>query len=173
MRGPRRSPRWARRSTSSARYGTDPRAAGCFSTASSITFTAPPGSAAEVEGLVSQVAPWVAIRAVGGAVNDGGPAATAYAHRHENFNISSVGSAEAKFRRHWDELRPRLDGLYLSFETDDRPARLSDAFPGPALARLRRLQAAYDPADVFNANFPIPPARFAADKGVHPDSDVA
>jgi len=109
------------------------------------------------EGLRSHVAPWVSIRAVGGAVNDMDPAATAYAHRHQNFNVSSVGSSEGRFRRHWDELRPHLDGLYLSFETDDRPERLSDAFPGATLARLRRLKATYDPASVFNANFPIPP----------------
>jgi alkanesulfonate monooxygenase SsuD/methylene tetrahydromethanopterin reductase-like flavin-dependent oxidoreductase (luciferase family)/FAD/FMN-containing dehydrogenase len=109
------------------------------------------------EGLRSRVAPWVSIRAVGGAVNDIDPAATAYAHRHQNFNVSSVGSAEGKFRRHWDELRPYLDGLYTSFETDDRPERLSDAFPGATLTRLRRLKATYDPANIFNANFPIPP----------------
>jgi len=109
------------------------------------------------EGLRSHVAPWVSIRAVGGAVNDVDPAATAYAHRHQNVNISSVGSSEGKFRRHWDELRPHLDGLYSSFETDARPERLSDAFPGATLARLRRLKATYDPAGVFSANFPIPP----------------
>jgi FAD/FMN-containing dehydrogenase len=109
------------------------------------------------EGLASHVAPWVAIRAVGGAVNDVDPAATSYAHRYQNFNVSSVGSAEQKFRRYWDKLRPHLDGLYLSFETDDRPERLQDAFPGPVLARLRRVKAIYDPANVFDANFPVQP----------------
>jgi len=109
------------------------------------------------EGLLSHVAPWVSVRAVGGAVNDVDPAATSYPHRHQNFNLSSVGSAQGKFRSHWDELRPYLDGLYVSFETDDRPERLSDAFPGATLTRLRRLKAAYDPEGIFNANFPIPP----------------
>jgi hypothetical protein len=114
------------------------------------------------EGLARRVAPWVAIRAVGGAANDISPAATSYAHRHQNFNISSVGSAEENFRSYWDQLRPHLDGLYISFETDDRPERLADAFPGPTLTRLRELKAKYDPANVFNANFPIPPARLLA-----------
>ena len=113
-------------------------------------------------GLASHVAPWVAIRSVGGAVNDVEPAATSYAHRHQHFNLSSVGGAQQKFRQYWDELRPHLDGLYLSFETDDRPERLSDAFPGPTLSRLRQLKAIYDPVNTFNANFPIPPTRILA-----------
>jgi FAD/FMN-containing dehydrogenase/alkanesulfonate monooxygenase SsuD/methylene tetrahydromethanopterin reductase-like flavin-dependent oxidoreductase (luciferase family) len=111
-------------------------------------------------GLATRVAPWVAIRSVGGAVNDIDPQATAYAHRHQSFSVSSVGlgAGEAAFHRHWDELRPHLDGLYISFETDERPQRLHDAFPGEALTRLRRLKAQYDPDNVFNQNFPIEPA---------------
>jgi alkanesulfonate monooxygenase SsuD/methylene tetrahydromethanopterin reductase-like flavin-dependent oxidoreductase (luciferase family) len=110
------------------------------------------------DGLRTRVAPWLAIRAVGGAVNDVEPAATAYAHRHQSFNVSSLGASEDEFRRHWDELRPHLDGLYLSFETDDRPERLQDAFPGETLTRLRRLKARYDPEGVFDQNFPVAPA---------------
>jgi hypothetical protein len=112
------------------------------------------------DGLRSHVAPWVAIRAVGGAVNDVDPAATAFAHRHQSFNVSSVGlgAAPEDFLGHWDELRAHLDGLYLSFETDPRPERLADAFPGETLTKLRELKARYDPDDVFDANFPIPPA---------------
>jgi alkanesulfonate monooxygenase SsuD/methylene tetrahydromethanopterin reductase-like flavin-dependent oxidoreductase (luciferase family) len=111
------------------------------------------------EGLRSSVAPWVAIRAVGGAVNAVDPRATAYAHRHQSFSVSSVGlgASESDFRRHWDDLRPQLDGLYTSFETDPRPERLHDAFPGETLAKLRRLKARYDPDNVFNQNFPISP----------------
>ena len=33
---------------------------------------------------------------------------------------------------------PHLNGLYLSFETDPRPERLHDAFPGPTLAGCAR-----------------------------------
>jgi hypothetical protein len=112
------------------------------------------------DGLRSRVAPWLSIRAVGGATGDVHPAATAFAHRHQSFNISSVGlgSSENDFRAHWDDLRPRLDGLYVSFETDERRERLRDAFPGETLARLRELKARYDPDNVFNQNFPIPPA---------------
>jgi hypothetical protein len=42
-----------------------------------------------------------AIRAVGGAVNDVNPHATAYPHRHQSFNVSSVGASAERFHRHW------------------------------------------------------------------------
>jgi hypothetical protein len=111
-------------------------------------------------GLRTRIARWLSIRSVGGAVNDIDPVATAYAHRHQNFSITSVGlgSREDDFLRHWDDLRPHLDGLYLSFETDPRPERLHDAFPGDSLTRLRELKARYDRDNVFNQNFPIAPA---------------
>ena len=110
-------------------------------------------------GLRTRVATWISIRSVGGGVNDLDAADTAYAHRHQNFNVSSVGrgSAAGEFVRHWEELRSHLDGLYPSFETDERPERLHDAFPGDTLAELRQLKARYDPDNVFNRNFPIPP----------------
>ena len=119
------------------------------------------------DGLRTRVAPWLSIRAVGGAVNDVDPAATAYAHRHQNFNVSSVAFSPSReeFLRHWDGLRPHLDGLYLSFETDERPDRLRDAFPGATLTTLRRLKARYDPDNVFDQNFAIPPASAAAVSG--------
>jgi alkanesulfonate monooxygenase SsuD/methylene tetrahydromethanopterin reductase-like flavin-dependent oxidoreductase (luciferase family) len=124
-------------------------------------------------GVRTRVAPWLSIRSVGGAVNDVDPAATAYPHRHQNFSITSVGlgSRPGDFRRHWDDLRPHLDGLYLSFETDERPQRLHDAFPGQTLTRLQELKARYDPDNVFNQNFPISAgARYGHESR---DADVA
>jgi alkanesulfonate monooxygenase SsuD/methylene tetrahydromethanopterin reductase-like flavin-dependent oxidoreductase (luciferase family)/FAD/FMN-containing dehydrogenase len=109
-------------------------------------------------GLRGGVTPWVSIRSVGGAVNDVPAEETAYAHRHQSFDVGSVGLREESFRTHWDELRPHLDGLYISFETDTRPERLHDAYPGETLARLRELKRRYDPDNVFDGNFPIEPA---------------
>jgi FAD/FMN-containing dehydrogenase len=54
--------------------------------------------------------------------------------------------------------RRHLDGLYLSFESDLRPERLTDAFPPATLDRLRKLKAKYDPDNVFRDNFNITPA---------------
>jgi FAD/FMN-containing dehydrogenase len=68
-----------------------------------------------------------------------------------------VGADAERFHGHWDELRDYLDGLYLSFETDQRPRRLHDAFPGSTLTRLRELKASYDPENIFDQNFPVPP----------------
>ncbi|MBE7698813.1 LLM class flavin-dependent oxidoreductase [Oerskovia sp. Sa1BUA8] len=101
------------------------------------------------------------LRAVGGAVNDVAADATAYAHRTQNFSVAAFGSrgGPVGIDGAWDELvHPHTDGLYLSFETDTRPERLGEAFPEPTLARLRRLKRQVDPANVFSANFPIPPA---------------
>jgi FAD/FMN-containing dehydrogenase len=107
------------------------------------------------DGLRTRATRWLSIRAVGGAVNDVDPQATAYPHRHQNFSVSSFGTREETFLRHWDQLRPNLDGLYINFETDQRPERLHDAYPGDTLTRLRRLKARYDPDNVFNQNFPV------------------
>ncbi|MCF4119480.1 LLM class flavin-dependent oxidoreductase [Antribacter sp. KLBMP9083] len=99
------------------------------------------------------------IRATGGAANDVPANATAYAHRSANFAISALSSSQDRLNAAWDAGPGRLtDGLYLSFDTDSRPERVRDAFPGETLARLRRLKREYDPGNVFAANFPIPPA---------------
>ena len=101
-------------------------------------------------------APFLQLRAVGGAINDVDPAATAYAHRHQNFAVNAVSSSLERVNPPWDEtIAPHTSGLYLSFNTDPRPERLAEAFPGPTLDRLRSLKAIYDPENVFNQNTPI------------------
>jgi FAD/FMN-containing dehydrogenase len=57
----------------------------------------------------------------------------------------------------WDALSHHFDGLYLSFETDLRPERLTDAFPPKTLERLRELKLRYDPDNLFRDNFNIAP----------------
>ena len=109
--------------------------------------------------LEEGIAPMVQLRAVGGAVNDLAPEATAYAHRHQSFSLNAVGARLATLNPAWDEqIAPHVDGLYLSFDTDPRPERLADAFPEPTLSRLRRLKAIHDPANRFDTNYAIPPA---------------
>ena len=95
------------------------------------------------------------IRAVGGAVSDVAPDATAYAHRGANFSLISFGASRARLDPVWDELHRHAEGLYLSFETDPRPERLTDAFPPATLARLREVKSKYDPDGVLRDNFPI------------------
>ncbi|MGW2717212.1 FAD-binding oxidoreductase [Streptomyces sp. NPDC001492] len=96
-------------------------------------------------------------RSVGGAVNDLDPAATAYAHRTQNFSLLSatVPELEQELDAHWAELAPHLNGMYLSFDTRRTPDVLREAFPEPALTRLRELKDRYDPENVFDRNFPL------------------
>lgn len=113
----------------------------------------------------SREAPLIQIRQVGGAINDVPGDATAYAHRTQRFSLNAVGREMNALNAHWDaDVHPHTTGLYLSFDTDTRPERLHDAFPGSTLDRLRALKAAYDPENVFNQNFPIPPAGQAQER---------
>lgn len=95
------------------------------------------------------------VRTVGGAVADVPADATAYAHRDATFSITAMGSNAQRLDYWFDSLRRQSNGLYLSFESSDDPARLADAFPPATLARLRRLKAELDPDNLFRDNFNI------------------
>lgn len=95
------------------------------------------------------------IRSVGGAVSDVDPDATAYANRATNVSVAAFGTGWTRMNAAWDELYHDFDGLYLSFETDQRPERLGDAFPPKTLHRLRELKLRYDPDNVFRDNFNV------------------
>ncbi|PXY29052.1 FAD-linked oxidase [Prauserella coralliicola] len=119
-----------------------------------------PEFAADAERLLRSGAVYFfQIRAVGGAVADVPPDATAYAHRSANFSVTTFGVDRRRVDAEWDRLAGHLDGLYLSFETDPRPERLADAFPPATLRRLRELKATYDPGNVFRDNFNVTPER--------------
>ncbi|KOV74056.1 MULTISPECIES: LLM class flavin-dependent oxidoreductase [unclassified Streptomyces] len=99
-------------------------------------------------------------RTMGGAVHDVPRDDMAWSHRTQNFSVlaATAPSKVSRLDEHWGKLYPLLNGMYLSFETSTDPARLLDAFPEPVLTRLRRLKAEWDPHEVFNRNFNIPPA---------------
>ena len=108
-------------------------------------------------------APLIQIRQVGGAINDVDPMATAYAHRTQNFCLGAIGISLPGLSSRWDaDVQPLMQGRYVSGDTDTRPERLQDAFPGPTLERLRALKAVYDPENVFDQNFPLAPATAAS-----------
>ncbi|MEN1976173.1 LLM class flavin-dependent oxidoreductase [Cellulomonas sp. P4] len=115
-----------------------------------------PALAADLARLVrSGVTPFFQIRAAGGAVHDVPRDATAYAHRSANFNLAAFGTDRRSLDAAWDVLAPHVDGLYVSFETDPRPERVAEAFPGATLERLRELKRRYDPQDVFRHNVSV------------------
>jgi alkanesulfonate monooxygenase SsuD/methylene tetrahydromethanopterin reductase-like flavin-dependent oxidoreductase (luciferase family)/FAD/FMN-containing dehydrogenase len=97
------------------------------------------------------------IRSLGGAVADVPADATAFGTRDANFSVVAFGADRARLDEAWEDLYQHFRGLYLSFETDTRPERLSDAFPAATLERLRELKRRYDPDNVFRDNFNIAP----------------
>jgi hypothetical protein len=83
--------------------------------------------------------------------------ATAYSHRSANFSVVAFGTSKQRMDAAWSDLSRHFTGLYLSFETDQSPERLTDAWPPTTLARLRALKKQYDPTNVFRDNFNIDP----------------
>ena len=117
----------------------------------------PEFAAAAAAALASGAIYFFQIRSVGGAVSDVPPDATAYAHRSANFQVTAMGASPSRMAEVWATLYPFFDGLYLSFETDQSPERLADAFPPATLARLQELKHRYDPDNVFRHNFNLAP----------------
>ena len=97
------------------------------------------------------------IRSVGGAVADVPEDATAYSHRSANFSVVAFGASRGRLDAAWADLASHYRGLYLSFETDQSPERISEAWPAKSLDRLRTLKKQYDPDNVFRDNFNIDP----------------
>jgi hypothetical protein len=114
--------------------------------------------------LKARASGFVQLRAVGGAVNDMPSDATAYAHRHQAFSLLATTSdaLAPRLEALLAPMKPAMDGLYISFETGIGRDYLEAAFPGATLDRLQRLKAEYDPGEMFNANFNIPPLRAVA-----------
>ena len=100
------------------------------------------------------------LRSIGGAVNDISPAETAYTHRTQNLFVSAFGGDPQRrtLDALWETLAPHLNGLYINFESDTSLDRVRDAYPSPVFERLQRLKREYDPENIFNQNFNIPPA---------------
>ncbi|MFF5295342.1 LLM class flavin-dependent oxidoreductase [Paractinoplanes globisporus] len=97
------------------------------------------------------------VRSVGGAVADIPDEATSYSHRSANFSVVAFGASKSRLDAAWQELATHFRGLYLSFETDQRPERVEEAWPPATLVRLRALKRQYDPANLFRDNFNIDP----------------
>lgn len=97
------------------------------------------------------------IRSMGGAVSDVPVEATAFGSRSANFEVTAAGTSPERLNDAWDSMHHYFSGLYLIFDTDQRPERLQDAFPSKTLERLRELKSRYDPENVFRDNFNIAP----------------
>lgn len=125
-----------------------------------------PAFAADAERLIrSGESYFFQVRAMGGAISDVDPDATAFAHRSANFSVVAFGASRARLDRAWDPMQHHFGGIYPSFETDPRPERLLDAYPPRTLERLRALKHRYDPDNVFRDNFNIAPEPVPAARG--------
>ena len=120
-----------------------------------IEHVTPEFAAAAAELLATGEVFFFQLRAVGGAVSDVAPEATAYAHRSANFSVAAVGASKERLDPLWDEFARHFTGLYISFET--REDRIEDAFPPATLARLRALKKQLDPGNLFRDNFNVAP----------------
>lgn len=126
----------------------------------------PETAAALASLLESRYVYYLQLRSLGGAVNDVSPEETAYVHRSQNLFVSAIGDRDRRYLDPlWERLAPHLNGLYINFETDTRLDRVREAYPSPVFERLQRLKRTYDPDNVFNQNFNIPPAAVEAATG--------
>jgi FAD/FMN-containing dehydrogenase len=104
--------------------------------------------------------------ALGGAVSEITPGATAYPHRRALFDLQ----IQAYWQEAWQEadnvnwvsdfrqsLAPFTSGAYVNYMDADQPG-WATAYYGRNLNRLMRIKARYDPDDVFNAPQSIPMA---------------
>lgn len=94
------------------------------------------------------------LRHMGGAITDVPADATAFSYRTPEMSVAAMGGDPRGLDAAWDRLAGHYDGLYLSFDTDER---VTEAFPPAVLARLRRLKRQYDPTNLFRDNFNIQP----------------
>ena len=126
-----------------------------------------PDTAAALASLLeSRYVFFLQLRSLGGAVNDVSPEATSYVHRSQQLFVSAIGDRDRRYLDPlWEGLAPHLNGLYINFETDTRLDRVREAYPSPVFERLQRLKRTYDPDNVFNQNFNIPPAVVEAATG--------
>ena len=123
---------------------------------------------AVVEHLRASTAPMAVaqLRVLGGAMARVPVEATAYAHRHRRM-MAGVGcvyeqAADRPVHDAWaDEfaaaLRQGDPGVYVNFLSDEGPARVREAYPGPTWDRLVEVKRRWDPHNLFRRNQNIPP----------------
>jgi FAD/FMN-containing dehydrogenase len=108
------------------------------------------------------------LRVLGGASARVPADATAYAHRTRRIMVNLAALYEQPEERPAHEawigdfaaaLDQGVPGAYVNFISDDREARVRDAYPGATWERLAEVKRRYDPTNVFRVNPNIPPAR--------------
>ncbi|RIQ28172.1 FAD-binding oxidoreductase [Jiangella rhizosphaerae] len=104
----------------------------------------------------------VQLRALGGAINEVAPDATAYAHRHQQVlailtQFPPGGGTELDAAA--APLAPYADGAYRNFESRPDDDTFRRAFPGATGDRVRALRERYDPGGLLQRVAAAEPAR--------------
>ena len=111
------------------------------------------------------------LRVLGGAMARVPVEATAFAHRRSRIMVNCAALYEradqAAVYEPWVEgfaaaLKQSDAGAYVNFLSDEGPARVRAAYPGPTWDRLAAIKRRYDPTNLFRLNQNIPPATNAS-----------
>ena len=113
----------------------------------------------------STVAPFIAVRSVGGAVSRVPGDATAYAHRQAElmFVTTSAGpepaveAARPALETIWTRLAPHVSGAYANFLSAATAADVAAIYPPEVYHRLAAVKRQYDPGNLFARNHNIRP----------------
>jgi hypothetical protein len=107
------------------------------------------------------------LRVLGGAMARVPVEATAFAHRRSKIMVNCAAlyerldlaaTYEPWVTRFAAALKQSDAGAYVNFLTDEGPARVRAAYPGPTWDRLAAIKRRYDPTNLFRLNQNIPPA---------------
>ncbi|PRX96612.1 FAD-binding oxidoreductase [Allonocardiopsis opalescens] len=117
------------------------------------------------EARASEGAPFIAVRALGGAVSRVPDDATAYAHRQAELMVvtTSVGpqpaveAARPLVEGIWTRLAPHVSGAYANFQASATEEDVAAVYPGETYRRLAELKRRYDPGNLFAGNHNVRP----------------
>ena len=111
------------------------------------------------------------IEQLGGEVSRLDADATAFAHRDRPYNLLILGTSADRAdldacngwaRQCWDAMQPSVaEGVYVNYigtEGDEGSNRVREAYGAAKYERLARIQARYDPTNLFRVNQNIRPA---------------
>ena len=104
-------------------------------------------------------APFVQLRAIGGAIADIAPDATAFAHRDAELLVTAtvfppLGPSELETA--FTPVRPHELGAYRNFDSAPSQSTIARAFPGSTGQRIRELARRYDPDGVLRNRVAAP-----------------
>ncbi len=111
--------------------------------------------------------PVLQIRHVAGVMNQRPLAMTAFSHRDSEVLVyysTSVDFNATEKEIHasleaWRILEPLGSGCYINMSSLATKTEVARAFPPEVLKRLEKIKKQYDPANIFSANYNIPPVQ--------------